>query len=68
MKNTSIARRITAFTGIALVLGLTACSPAKPQSTELKTDNYQLSLIDWRQKTDDCMKAGGLRHHRPGTR
>ncbi len=67
MKNTSIARRITALTGIALVLGLTACSPAKPQGTELKTDNYQLSLIDWRQKTDDCMLAAGFDIAGPST-
>ena len=29
MKNTSIARRITALTGIALVLGLTVLLPGK---------------------------------------
>lgn len=60
MKKTSIARRLAAFAGISLVLGLTACSPAQPQSTELKTDNYQLSMTDWRQKTDDCMLTAGF--------
>lgn len=66
MKKRSIARRLTAFTGIALVLGLTACSPAQPQSTELKTDNHQLSMMDWRQKTDDCMLTAGFNITGPG--
>jgi outer membrane protein TolC len=44
VKKTSIARRLAAFAGISLILGLTACSPAQPQSSELKTDNYQLSM------------------------
>ena len=63
MKMTSTARRLTAFAGIALILGLTACAPGSTEgNNELKTgaDSTQLSMIDWRQKTDDCMLAAGF--------
>ncbi|MFF5792068.1 hypothetical protein ACFY5D_08485 [Paeniglutamicibacter sp. NPDC012692] len=60
MNNTSTARRLSAFAGIALVLGLTACAPGNTQGNELKTDSKQMSMVDWRQKTDDCMKAAGF--------
>ena len=67
MKNTSIARRVAAFTGIVLVLGLTACSPAKPQGTELKTDNYQHSLMtgDKRPTTACWLRASTSPARRP---
>lgn len=61
MTKTSTLRRVTAFAGIALVLGLTACAPGSNEgSNELKTDNKQLSIEDWRQKNDDCMLAAGF--------
>lgn len=63
MNKSSTARRVATFAGIALILGLTACAPGSAEGkNELKTDkdNIQLSMVDWRQKTDDCMLAAGF--------
>lgn len=60
VKKNSPIRRIMVCTGIALALALTACSPTQPQSTELKTENFQTSVMDWRQKIDDCMLDAGF--------
>jgi len=64
----TVAGSLAAAAGALLLLGLTACAPAATTGGELKkTDNYETSVVDWRQKMDDCMKAAGFDLGDPST-
>lgn len=46
--------------GAFLLLALTGCAPASDSGAELKTDDFEASIADWRQKLDDCMLDAGF--------
>ncbi|WP_130506362.1 hypothetical protein [Microterricola gilva] len=58
-RRTAVAT-LAAAAGAVLLLGLTACAPAADSGAELKTDDYETSVVDWRQKFDDCMLDAGF--------
>ncbi len=51
---------LAAAAGAFLLLGLTACAPAADPDAELKTDDFDSSIVDWRQNMDDCMLKAGF--------
>lgn len=57
----TVAGSLAAAAGALLLLGLTACSPGAGSGDELKSnDSFETSIVDWRQKMDDCMKEAGF--------
>lgn len=56
----TVAGSLAAAAGALLLLGLTACSPSADKGQDLKTDDYETSIVDWRQQMDDCMKEAGF--------
>lgn len=63
----TVVSSVAAAAGVLLLLGLTACSPSADTAGELKTDDYETSIVDWRQKMDDCMKEAGFDLGDPST-
>lgn len=62
---TSRSRRVTTgvlalVTGTVLALGLSACAPAGGAEPELKSDDLESSIVEWRQAMDDCMLKAGF--------
>lgn len=56
-------RRTTASAlaaGAFLLLALTGCAPASGSGAELKADDFEASIVDWRQEMDDCMLDAGF--------
>lgn len=56
-----LASRSAALAAAAVLLfGLTACTPNSDAGDDLSTDSWETSIIDWRQKMDDCMLEAGF--------
>ncbi|UNK69561.1 hypothetical protein [Microbacterium sp. H1-D42] len=57
-------RRVTAVAAsvgaVLLALTMTACAPAGGSDPELKSGDYETSLMEWRDNMDACMLKAGF--------
>lgn len=58
--NLSLRKSAALIAASALLLTVSACSPAQPEDGQLKTDSYEMSMADWRQDMDGCFLDAGF--------
>jgi len=51
---------LTIVVGSALLLGLGACAPGKSKDDVLAGDSPTITMAQWRQDVDSCMKTAGF--------